>query len=54
MTSYKGASREATRAIQLQKRRLQQQEEVELKKKKIEEENKMTSIDNKFKVIILM
>jgi protein FAM50 len=49
MTFYKGDAREATRAIQLQKRRQQQQEDVEIKKKKIEEESKMTSIDNKFK-----
>jgi protein FAM50 len=49
MASYKGNSQEAIRAMQLQKRRQQQQEEVELKKKKIEEENRMTSIDNKFK-----
>ena len=49
MAFYKGNSNEAVRAMQLQKRRLQQQEEIELKKKKIEEENKMTSIDNKFK-----
>lgn len=49
MASYKGDSREAIRAMQLQKRRQQQQEDIELKKRKIEEENKMTSIDNKFK-----
>lgn len=49
MTFYKGDAREADRAIQLQKRRQQQQEDVEIKKKKIEEESKMTSIDNKFK-----
>ena len=49
MTFYKGNSKEAIRALQLQKRRQQQQEDIEIKKKKIEEENKMTSIDNKFK-----
>lgn len=49
MASYKGDSREAIRAMQLQKRRQQQQEDIELKKRKIEEETKMTSIDNKFK-----
>ena len=48
MTFYQGNSKEAARALQLQKRRLQQQEDIELKKKKLEEENKMTSIDNKF------
>jgi protein FAM50 len=50
MTFYKGNSNEAVRAMQLQKRRAQQQEDIEIKKKKIEEDNKMTSIDNKFKV----
>jgi len=49
MTFYKGNSKEAIRAMQLQKRRIQQQEDIEIKKKKIEEENKMTSIDDKFK-----
>ena len=49
MTFYKGNGKEAIRALQLQKRRQQQQEDIEIKKKKIEEENKMTSIDNKFK-----
>ena len=49
MAFYKGDSKEAIRALQLQKRRLQQQEDIEIKKKKIEEESKMTSIDNKFK-----
>jgi len=48
MTFYKGNSKEAIRAMQLTKRRQQQQEDIEIKKKKIEEENKMTSIDNKF------
>lgn len=49
MTFYKGNSKEAIRAEMLQKRRAQQQEEIEIKKRRIEEENKMTSIDNKFK-----
>jgi protein FAM50 len=49
MAFYKGNSKEGIRALQLQKRRMQQQEDIELKKKKIEEESKMTSIDNKFK-----
>lgn len=35
--------------MQLQKKRQQQQEDLEIKKRKIEEENKMMSIDNKFK-----
>ncbi len=50
MAFYQGNSKEAIRALQLQKRRQQQHEDMENKKKKIEEENKMTSIDNKFKV----
>ncbi len=34
--------------MQLAKKRQQQQEDIEIKKRKIEEENKMKSIDNKF------
>ena len=49
MTFYKGNSKEATRAMQLLKQRQQQLEDIEIKKRKIEEENKMRSIDNKFK-----
>jgi protein FAM50 len=49
MASYNGNSQDAVRAMQLQKRRQQQAEDIEIKKKKIEEDNRMTSIDNKFK-----
>jgi protein FAM50 len=49
MASYQGNSQDVVRAMQLQKRRIQQQEDIELKKRKMEEESKMTSIDNKFK-----
>lgn len=48
MAFYNGNSKDALRAMQLSKKRQQQQEDIEIKKKKIEEENKMTSIDNKF------
>lgn len=48
MAYYQGNSKEALRAMQLTKKRQQQQEDIEIKKKKIEEENKMKSIDNKF------
>lgn len=48
MAFYQGTSKEALRAMQLTKRRQQQQEDIEIKKKKIEEDSKMTSIDNKF------
>lgn len=48
MAHHQGNSKDALRAMQLTKKRQQQQEDIEIKKKKIEEENKMTSIDNKF------
>jgi protein FAM50 len=49
MAFYQGNSRDAAKAMQLQKRRIQQQEDIEIKRKKIEEESKMASIDDKFK-----
>jgi len=48
MAFYNGNSKDALRAMQLAKKRQQQQEDIEIKKRKIEEENKMKSIDNKF------
>lgn len=45
---YKGAASEAGRALQLQKKREKAKEELEMRKKKIEEELKLSSIDNKF------
>lgn len=49
MAQYKGAAHEAIRANQLLKKRQKEQEEVEARKKKIEEELKIGSIANKFK-----
>uniref|UniRef100_T1KL74 Protein FAM50 homolog n=1 Tax=Tetranychus urticae TaxID=32264 RepID=T1KL74_TETUR len=48
MAMYKGAASEAGRALQLQKKREKAKEELEMRKKKIEEELKLSSIDNKF------
>lgn len=48
MAHYKGASSEATRAMQLQKKREQEREDIEIRKRKLEEELKVSSIDNKF------
>lgn len=48
MAHYKGAASEAGRAMQLKKKRELQQQETELRKKKIEEELKVQNIDSKF------
>lgn len=48
MAQYKGAASEGGRAANLIKKRQKEQEEVEAKKKKIEEELKIGSITNKF------
>lgn len=48
MAHYKGAASEAGRAMQLIKKRELQQQETELRKKKIEEDLKVSSIDSKF------
>lgn len=48
MAHYKGASSEASRAMQLQKKREQEREDMEIRKRKIEEDLKVSSIDNKF------
>jgi len=48
MAHYKGAASEAGRAMQLLKKREQAQLEVEYRKKKIEEELKLSNIENKF------
>ena len=44
-----GASKDQMRADQLVKRRQQEHEQMELKKKKIEEDNRMQAIEEKFK-----
>ncbi|KAK3586838.1 hypothetical protein CHS0354_034876 [Potamilus streckersoni] len=48
MAHYKGAASEGGRAMNLMKKRQKEQEEMEVKKKKIEEELKIGSIQNKF------
>ncbi|KAL5007924.1 hypothetical protein ScPMuIL_013505 [Solemya velum] len=48
MAHYKGAASEAGRAINLMKKRQKEQQELEAKKKKIEDELKIGSIQNKF------
>jgi len=48
MAHYKGAATEATRAMHIMKRRERAREELELKKKKIEEDFKLNTIENRF------
>lgn len=48
MAHYKGAASEAGRAMHLMKKREKAQQEIELRKKKIEEDLKMVNIENKF------
>jgi hypothetical protein len=48
MAHYKGAASEAGRALQLQKKREKAVEELEHKKRKIEEELKLSTIGSKF------
>lgn len=48
MAHYKGAASEAGRAMQLMKKREIAQQEIEFRKKKIEEDLKLANIENKF------
>ncbi|KAK5648251.1 hypothetical protein RI129_003143 [Pyrocoelia pectoralis] len=48
MAHYKGAASEAGRAMQLMKKREQQMQDIEIRKKKIEEDLKLNNIENKF------
>ncbi|GAB6020508.1 hypothetical protein CHUAL_003193 [Chamberlinius hualienensis] len=48
MAHYKGAASEGGRAMQLQKKREKAIEDLEIRKKKIEEELKLSKIENKF------
>lgn len=48
MAHYKGAASEAGRAMHLIKKREKQQMEIEFRKKKIEEELKLSNIETKF------
>ena len=49
MAFFTGATKDQMRADQLVKRRQQEHEQMEMKKKKIEEENRMQTIEEKFK-----
>lgn len=48
MAHYKGAASEAGRAMQLMKKREKAQQDLELRKKKIEEDYRIYNIENKF------
>ncbi|GBP03267.1 Protein FAM50 homolog [Eumeta japonica] len=48
MAHYKGAASEAGRAMHLMKKREKAQQEIEMRKKKIEEDLKIDNIENKF------
>jgi len=48
MAHYKGAASEAGRAMQLMKKREIAQQEIELRKKKIEDDLRIANIENKF------
>ena len=48
MAQYKGAAKEAGRALILAKKRQKEQQDLELRKRKIEEELKLGNINNKF------
>lgn len=48
MAHYKGAANEATRAMHIMKKREKAREELEMKKKKIEEDLNLGTIDDKF------
>ncbi len=48
MAHYKGAASEAGRAMHLMKKREKQQMEIELRRKKIEEDLKLSNIETKF------
>lgn len=48
MAHYKGAASEAGRAMHLTKKREKALEEIELRKKKIQEDLKLANIENKF------
>jgi len=50
MAQYKGAASEGSRAMQLQKKREKEAQEVEFRKNKIKEELRVDKMENKFKV----
>lgn len=48
MAHYKGAASEAGRAMQLMKKREKEMQDLEIRKKRIEEDLKLNNIENKF------
>lgn len=50
MAQYKGAASEGSRAMQLMKRREKEAQELEFRRKKLEEDLKVDKIENKFAV----
>lgn len=48
MAHYKGAASEAGRAMQLMKKREKEMQDLEIRKKKIEEDLRINNIENKF------
>jgi len=48
MAHYKGAASEAGRAMQLMKKREKAQQEIEQRRKRIEDELKLSNIETKF------
>ena len=50
MAQYKGAASEAGRAMHIKKKREREQEELEAKRKKLEESLRINKIENKFAV----
>lgn len=48
MAHYKGAASEAGRAMQLMKKREQQIQDIEIRKKRIEDDLRVNDIENKF------
>ena len=50
MAQYKGAASEGSRAAQLMKKREKEAQDLEIRRKKIEEELKVDKMENKFAV----
>lgn len=48
MAHYKGAATEATRAMNIMKKREKAREELEIKRRKVEDDIKLSTIDNRF------
>ena len=53
MAQYKGAAKEASRAMNLLKKRQKEREELELRKKKIEEDSKVKIAFDPINVLLI-